>query len=56
MYPNMAPKGKQVIYAVVSCLPRTDIDPKPYLEYIERGARKVVPELYAPRLFFARRL
>ena len=48
----MAPKGKQVIYAVVSCLPRTDIDPKPYLEYIEKNARKVVPELYEPKVIF----
>jgi len=44
----MAPEGKQVVYAVVSCVPDTNVDPAPYLEYIESGVRKVVPELYEP--------
>jgi len=48
LYPNMAPEGKQVIYAVVSCVPALDVDPAPYLEYIEKGVRKVAPGLYAP--------
>jgi len=48
LYPNMAPDGKQVIYAVVSCVPKTDVDPAPYLEYIEKGVRKVAPKLYEP--------
>ena len=48
LYPNMAPEGKQVIYAVVSCVPDTNVDPVPYLEYIESGVRKVVPALYEP--------
>jgi prolycopene isomerase len=48
LYPNMAPAGKQVIYAVASCLPDIGIDPKPYLEYIEEGVRKFAPHLYEP--------
>ncbi|MGI6004695.1 MAG: phytoene desaturase family protein [Christensenellales bacterium] len=48
LYPKMAPKGRQVIYAVVSCLPDIHVNPKPYLEYIEKGVRKIVPELYEP--------
>jgi len=52
LYPNMAPIGKQVIYAVMSCVPSTDVDPKPYLEYIENGARKIVPELFEPDVIY----
>jgi len=48
LYPNMSPEGKQVVYAVVSCVPDTNVDPAPYLEYIEKGVRKVVPELLEP--------
>jgi hypothetical protein len=46
LYPKLAPKGKQVIYAVVSCLPDPKLDPAPYLDYIDKGVRKLVPELY----------
>ncbi|MDR1628815.1 MAG: NAD(P)/FAD-dependent oxidoreductase [Oscillospiraceae bacterium] len=48
LYPNMAPKGKQVIYAVVSCVPDTDVDPEPYLRYIEKNVKKLAPQLYEP--------
>lgn len=48
LYPNMAPEGKQVVYAVMSCLPDVDVDPQPYLEYIESGVQKIIPQLYAP--------
>ncbi|MCL2508734.1 MAG: NAD(P)/FAD-dependent oxidoreductase [Oscillospiraceae bacterium] len=48
LYPDMAPQGKQVVYAVVSCVSDTNVDPAPYLEYIEKGVRKVVPELLKP--------
>lgn len=47
LYPNMSPKGKQVIYAVVSCLPDNKGKPQAYLEYIEKEAKKIVPELFA---------
>ena len=48
LYPNMAPENRQVIYAVMSCLPDLHLDPDPYLEYIEKGVRKIAPELYQP--------
>jgi prolycopene isomerase len=35
-----------VVYAVVSCAPDPKLDPAPYLEYIDRGIRKIIPELY----------
>lgn len=50
LYPNMAPENRQVIYAVMSCLPDLHVDPKPYLEYIEKGVRKIAPELYEPNV------
>ena len=50
LYPNMAPENRQVIYAVMSCLPDLHLDPKPYLEYIEKGVRKIAPELYEPNV------
>jgi prolycopene isomerase len=46
LYPGMAPKGKQVVYAVISCAPDPKLNPTPYLEYIERGIRKIMPEFY----------
>ncbi|HOE69459.1 MAG TPA: NAD(P)/FAD-dependent oxidoreductase [Brevefilum sp.] len=48
LYPNMAPVDKQVVYAVVSCLPALHVESKPCLEYIEKGVRKIAPELYEP--------
>lgn len=48
LYPGMAPEGRQVIYAVGSCLPDPHVDPQPYLEYIEKGVRKLAPDLYEP--------
>lgn len=46
LYPDMAPKGKQVIYACMSCVPDPKIDVKPYLDYVEKIAKKIVPDLY----------
>ncbi len=46
LYPNMAPKNKQVIYACMSCLPDPKLDPAPYLAYVEKMVRKLVPDLY----------
>ena len=46
LYPGMAPKGKQLIYACMSCLADPAQDAKPYLDYIERRVRTLVPELY----------
>jgi prolycopene isomerase len=47
LYPNCAPDGKQVVYAVVSCAPDPKLDPAPYLKYIDKGIQKVIPELYS---------
>lgn len=46
LYPGCAPKGKQLIYAVMSCSSDPDIDVQPYLDYIEEKAKKILPELY----------
>lgn len=46
LYPGMAPEGKQLIYACMSCLADPAQDAKPYLDYIERRVRALVPELY----------
>ncbi len=46
LYPGMAPKGRQIIYACMSCAPDPGIDTKPYLDYVEKRVRKLVPGLY----------
>ena len=46
LYPGMAPEGKQLIYACMSCSPDPALDPKPYLDYIEQRVRKIAPTLY----------
>ncbi len=46
LYPNTAPKGKQLVYAVMSCYPNPELDPKPMLDYIEGIVRKVQPDLF----------
>ena len=42
----MAPKGRQLVYACMSCLPDPNLDVQPYLDYIEQRVRRIVPELY----------
>ena len=46
LYPNTAPAGKQVVYAVMSCYPNPELNPKPMLDYIEGIVRKIQPELF----------
>jgi prolycopene isomerase len=46
LYKGVAPEGKQVVYAVVSCAPDPKLDPAPYLEYIDKGIKKIIPGLY----------
>ena len=47
IFPTIGPEdGRQVIYAVMSCVPDMNQDFSPYLEYIERRVAKVFPELY----------
>jgi phytoene dehydrogenase-like protein len=40
------PEGKRVIYAVMSSLPDPSLDPSPYLEYVEKTAKELVPALF----------
>lgn len=46
LYPNMAPAGKQLVYAVMSCYPNPDQDFQPYLDYVESVVRKIQPDLF----------
>jgi phytoene dehydrogenase-like protein len=46
LYPNTAPEGKQLVYAVMSCYPNPEMDPKPMLNYIEGIVRKIQPDLF----------
>jgi len=46
LYPNTAPKGKQLVYAVMSCYPSPELDIKPHLDYVENIVRKVQPDLF----------
>ncbi|MDR0602810.1 MAG: NAD(P)/FAD-dependent oxidoreductase [Bacteroidales bacterium] len=45
-YKDCAPEGKQLIYDMVSCPADTNIDPSPYLEYIEEITKRICPQLY----------
>jgi phytoene dehydrogenase-like protein len=46
LYPNMSPHGKQVAYVCMSCLADPKADIRPYLDYVEERAKKIVPELF----------
>ncbi|MFA7672916.1 MAG: FAD-dependent oxidoreductase [Clostridia bacterium] len=46
LYPNTAPNGKQLVYAVMSCYPDAKLDIKPHLDYIESVVRKIQPDLF----------
>ena len=46
LYPNTAPEGKQLVYAVMSCYPNPDLEIKPHLDYIESIVRKIQPDLF----------
>ncbi len=45
LYPGLAPEGKQLVYAVMSCLGDPDLDIQPYLDYVRARVRKVMPEV-----------
>ncbi|MCL2597911.1 MAG: NAD(P)/FAD-dependent oxidoreductase [Paludibacter sp.] len=45
-YQGMAPKGKQCVYAVMSCAPDPKIDVKPYLDYITQRIKKIEPQIF----------
>jgi prolycopene isomerase len=46
LYPNTAPAGKQLVYAVMSCYPNPKQDLQPYLDYVESVVRKLQPDLF----------
>jgi len=46
LYPGMAPPGKQLIYACMSCLGDPEIDITPYLEYVQEVVRKIKPQIF----------
>jgi phytoene dehydrogenase-like protein len=46
LYPNTAPEGKQLVYAVMSCYPDPELDPQPMLDYIKSIVQKVQPDLF----------
>jgi len=46
VYPGMAPPGKQLVYACMSCLGDPKIDKSPYLEYVENTVKKIKPEIF----------
>lgn len=46
LYPNTAPKGKQLVYAVMSCYPNPELNIQPHLDHIERTVRKIQPDLF----------
>ena len=45
LYPGCAPKGKQLVYACMSCLPDPRINIKPYLEIVRKLVKKVAPKV-----------
>jgi len=46
LYPNTAPAGKQLVYAVMSCYPNPNQDFQPYLDYVESVVKKIQPDLF----------
>jgi prolycopene isomerase len=45
LYPGLAPQGKQMVYACMSCLGDPELDIEPYLERVKKIAIKMQPEL-----------
>jgi prolycopene isomerase len=46
VYPGLAPTGKQLVYACMSCLPDPKLDIKPYLDYVKAKVQKIMPEIF----------
>lgn len=46
VYPGLAPEGKQLVYACMSCLPDPDLDYSPYLEYVWEKVQGIFPDLF----------
>lgn len=46
LYPNCAPEGKQLVYAVMSCYPDPNMDTQPFFDYIESKIQIIQPDLF----------
>jgi phytoene dehydrogenase-like protein len=46
LYPNTAPVGKQLVYAVMSCYPNPAFDLQAHLDYVEKVVREIQPDLF----------
>jgi len=46
LYPGMAPKGKQLVYACMSCLPDPRLRIEPYLELVKRTVARMQPDIF----------
>jgi phytoene dehydrogenase-like protein len=45
LYPGLAPQGKQIVYACMSCLGDPAVDIKPYLEQVKKIVVKMQPDI-----------
>lgn len=45
LYPGLAPEGKQIVYACMSCLGDPEVNIEPYLERVKRIAVKMQPDI-----------
>jgi phytoene dehydrogenase-like protein len=45
LYPGLAPKGKQIVYACMSCLGDPSVNIAPYLEQVKKIAVKMQPDI-----------
>ncbi len=45
LYPGLAPHGKQIVYACMSCLGDPEVNIEPYLEQVKRIAVKMQPDI-----------
>ena len=45
LYPGMAPEGKQIVYACMSCLGDPDIQIEPYLQQVKKIVLKMQPDI-----------
>lgn len=46
LYPGLAPEGKQLVYACMSCLGDPKLDIKPYLQQVRNTVKKMQPDLF----------
>ncbi len=45
VFGDLAPEGKQLVYACMSCLPDPKIDIEPYLTYVKSRVKQLYPEI-----------